>query len=159
MIVTGSLILGQEQDEPGGGFIGSEVMRGDISQVNIWSSVLSDEYIKEISMCLSENHGDVFSSDVNLPSINKAIIKDMPLESLCTIDSHLVALPTSKNFYLSARDCATLGSSIFAPNDTKRNTELQKTAADFALKCPGTFWIGIVMLSGFHQDNYFQVIL
>ena len=52
----GSLVLGQEQESVGGGFDSSQSFQGSLTNVNVWSYVLSASAIKSISMstyCLS----------------------------------------------------------------------------------------------------------
>ena len=52
----GSLVLGQEQDSVGGGFDSKQSFQGSLTNVNVWSYVLSASAIKSMSMsryCLS----------------------------------------------------------------------------------------------------------
>ena len=49
----GSLVLGQEQDSVGGSFDSSQSFQGSLTNVNVWSYVLSASAIKSMSMsCL-----------------------------------------------------------------------------------------------------------
>lgn len=57
----GSLVLGQEQDSVGGGFDAKQSFQGSLTNVNVWSSVLTASAIKSLSdSCLSTLEGDVY---------------------------------------------------------------------------------------------------
>ena len=57
----GSVVLGQEQDSVGGGFDSRQSFQGFLSNVNVWSYVLSASTIKSMSMsCLSGLAGNVY---------------------------------------------------------------------------------------------------
>ena len=58
----GTWVLGQDQDTLGGGFVVDQMMQGEITEVNIWDRVLSDEEIKSFSTsCQSRLKGNVKS--------------------------------------------------------------------------------------------------
>ena len=56
----GSIVLGQDQDEVGGGFDKSDSFKGSFTGVNIWSYVVSSEKIKEMSETCSCEEGNVY---------------------------------------------------------------------------------------------------
>ncbi|XP_078353573.1 uncharacterized protein LOC144638230 [Oculina patagonica] len=59
----GTMVLGQEQDEVGGGFQTSQSFQGKLSNVNVWNSVINAAKIKEMSAsCLlnEADYGNVF---------------------------------------------------------------------------------------------------
>ena len=53
------MILGQDQDEIGGGFNTEEAVIGDVSQLNLWSRVLSDNDIHNLAWSCGTFTGDV----------------------------------------------------------------------------------------------------
>lgn len=55
----GVMIAGQEQDDIGGGFNAEESFLGDISQMNVWSRVLSDNEIYNLAQTCDRAQGDV----------------------------------------------------------------------------------------------------
>ena len=58
----GTWVLGHDQDTLGGGFVTDQMMQGEITEVNIWDRVLSDEEIKSFSTsCQSRLQGNVKS--------------------------------------------------------------------------------------------------
>ena len=56
----GSLVLGQEQDSVGGGFESSQSFTGMLANVNVWSYVLPEASIKEMSKCCLSGEGNVY---------------------------------------------------------------------------------------------------
>lgn len=57
----GSLVLGQEQDSVGGGFVANQSFQGSLTFVNVWSHALPESTIKEMSACCRVGEGDVYS--------------------------------------------------------------------------------------------------
>lgn len=56
----GSLVLGQEQDIPGGKFQEIQSFQGSLTNVNVWSHVLPESTIKELSGCCRAGEGNVY---------------------------------------------------------------------------------------------------
>ena len=60
IVSNGSLVLGQEQDKVGGGFDSSQAYYGDLSEVNMWNKVLSDDEISRMANECYSGEGNVF---------------------------------------------------------------------------------------------------
>lgn len=56
----GSLVLGQEQDTAGGSFSVAQSFQGSLTNVNVWSYVLSASTIKRLSKSCLSGVGDVY---------------------------------------------------------------------------------------------------
>ena len=56
----GSLVLGQDQDSVGGGFSSSQSFQGSLTNVNVWSYVLSASSIKNLSKSCLSGAGNVY---------------------------------------------------------------------------------------------------
>ena len=56
----GSLVLGQEQDSVGGSFDSRQSFQGSLTNVNVWSYVLSASAIKSMSMSCLSGVGNVY---------------------------------------------------------------------------------------------------
>ena len=56
----GSLALGQEQHSLGGNFSQRQSFQGSLINVNVWSHVLPESMIKELSGCCRAGEGNVF---------------------------------------------------------------------------------------------------
>ena len=55
----GILVIGQEQDDLGGGFNTEENFIGDLSQLNLWDNVLSENYIYNLAFTPEGDSGNV----------------------------------------------------------------------------------------------------
>lgn len=56
----GSLVLGQEQDSTGGKFDQNQSFQGSLTNVNVWSHVLPESTITELSGCCRAGEGNVY---------------------------------------------------------------------------------------------------
>ena len=77
----GTLVLGQDQDEVGGGFKTVLSFHGMLSNVNVWDRVLGTSQIKEMSLsCLpdKENEGNVYKWTDFLRQGGPKLIKPSP---------------------------------------------------------------------------------
>ena len=57
----GVLVLGQEQDAPGGRFSSAESFRGQLTRLNFWSRILSESEINEAMNSCFQIHGNLIS--------------------------------------------------------------------------------------------------
>ena len=75
----GQFIIGQEQDEIGGGFSSSESFIGQISQLNMWGRVLTLDEIEALRQNCSVKAGDIIAwADVSGKS--HGAVSDTPVE-------------------------------------------------------------------------------
>merc|ERR1711956_57994 len=51
LYLNGTLVLGQDQDSLGGGFVRNSAFLGQITQMNMWNHALNPEEIKQLSNC------------------------------------------------------------------------------------------------------------
>ncbi|XP_023336040.1 uncharacterized protein LOC111707216 [Eurytemora carolleeae] len=81
----GVLILGQDQDNMGGGFESRQSFSGLISQFNIWNYALQDYEIETLAECRSDAWGNVVASKTNsfIISNEHASVETVPLFELC----------------------------------------------------------------------------
>ncbi|KXJ27925.1 Neuronal pentraxin-2 [Exaiptasia diaphana] len=79
---SGSLIIGQEQDRVGGGFVESQSYVGEMTEINIWNRVLWEIEIAEMSKtCTSDAPGKVLTWDDVKAGIRHGEVAIVP--SLC----------------------------------------------------------------------------
>lgn len=57
----GSVVLGQEQDLIGGGFDSNQSFQGSMTNVNVWSRILSTTSIKSMARSCLKGKGNVYS--------------------------------------------------------------------------------------------------
>ena len=77
----GTLVLGQEQDEVGGGFENVWSFQGMLSNVNVWDRVLGTSQIEEMSLsCLPDkgNEGNVYKWSDFLHQGGPKLVKPSP---------------------------------------------------------------------------------
>ncbi|XP_043944534.1 serum amyloid P-component-like [Protopterus annectens] len=74
----GVIVLGQEQDRPGGGFDAAQSFVGELNSVNLWDYVLSPQEIHDASEMMYRAAGNVIDwSTVKLNMTeNVAVVKD-----------------------------------------------------------------------------------
>ncbi len=74
----GVLVLGQEQDSPGGHFSAAEAFRGQLTRFNMFSTFLSQSQINEVMNSCIEMSGDLVSWSDFYPGIHGfALVKDL----------------------------------------------------------------------------------
>ena len=56
----GVLILGQEQDSPGGSFDANQCFIGELTGVNLWNQVINEQEINHMSKSCLRGVGNVF---------------------------------------------------------------------------------------------------
>ena len=81
----GSLILGQEQDKVGGGFESSQSFDGMLTNVNVWSYVLPEPSILEMSKCCRSGEGNVYMWSDFIHAIKGNTRLMIPARCPCTL--------------------------------------------------------------------------
>ena len=66
----GVLVLGQEQDSPGGHFSAAESFRGQLTRFNIWSRFLNESDVNKVMNSCLEQIGDVVAWSDFYPGIH-----------------------------------------------------------------------------------------
>ena len=66
----GVLVLGQEQDSPGGHFSAAESFRGQLTRFNIWSRFLNKSEVNKVMNSCLEQIGDVVAWSDFYPGIH-----------------------------------------------------------------------------------------
>ncbi|EDO40600.1 predicted protein [Nematostella vectensis] len=77
-LTEGNLVIGQEQDKKAGQFANTQSFLGNVTSVNIWSHVISDDEVRSLSRdCPSLAHGNVMGWEEVLHKIkgNVQVIK------------------------------------------------------------------------------------
>ena len=71
-------VVGEEQDEIGASFTTTESFFGDLSQLNIWKSVLSPNHIYDLARSCKHAAGDVLAWADFSEKIHGSIVKTQP---------------------------------------------------------------------------------
>ncbi|KAK4314734.1 hypothetical protein Pmani_013987 [Petrolisthes manimaculis] len=88
LLFNGSLIIGQEQDTFGGGFVSTEIFRGQMAQFNIWDKEMQEEQIRDIASCQLDYQGNILSTDIHDGELVNVTTWDADLISLCSALEH-----------------------------------------------------------------------
>ncbi|XP_070554791.1 sushi, von Willebrand factor type A, EGF and pentraxin domain-containing protein 1-like [Ptychodera flava] len=110
----GVLILGQEQDELGGGFSPPESLVADLSRLNIWSFVLSELDIMQLSSHCEDKIGDL------------AAWPDFVLNRMAEVE-----LVSPSNFCSDVDQCL--------PNPCENGGTCHDSVSDFVCECPSGY--------------------
>ncbi|CAL4124829.1 unnamed protein product, partial [Meganyctiphanes norvegica] len=142
LILNGTLILGQEQDSPSGGFDFTAMFFGYVAQLNIWSRTLEVTEIKNMAACKINHQGDVLSLESysmsqkqqEIELFGGAKIEDQELESLCLQEDPFVVFPEEKPLQEIPDFCKRIGGYVYVPQTTEMNEELYKLGLKFSSK-------------------------
>ncbi|KAL9972439.1 hypothetical protein ACROYT_G018741 [Oculina patagonica] len=74
----GTTVIGQEQDAVGGGFQADQSFVGDVTQVNIWDRVLSDNELFYHSSTCNTAHGSVNSWSQFKDGVHGGVVVEKP---------------------------------------------------------------------------------
>ncbi|XP_076032422.1 uncharacterized protein LOC143020140 isoform X2 [Oratosquilla oratoria] len=142
--LNGSLILGQEQDLLSGGFDSSQVLLGNITQVNIWDKLLPEESIEAIANCSEDHFGNLFSSDNDTLELFKVKEVTVPLKDLCNIEPNYLIFPGERTLSEAKSLCYHIGGFPYVPTTKKENTELFKAGLRIISDSTNNylFWLG-----------------
>ncbi|XP_045118960.1 uncharacterized protein LOC123508957 isoform X2 [Portunus trituberculatus] len=150
LVLNGSLVLGQEQDSLGGGFDKTQAFIGDLSQVSLWSRVLSSGEVARLAACEDSGHGDVFASDeIQLEEKGSITTTWMPLEDLCRppIKSQFFFLPETRLFSEARAVCEAFNGSLVTPLSPAESQHLLEMWQSFGASCSVTgrikVWLGL----------------
>lgn len=142
--MTGMIVLGQEQDDFGGGFVQEEMFFGSLSQMNIWSRALSHREIRDLVSCKMELHGDIFSTDIDSMENYNVTESFSFLKDLCNDDQNFVIFPDVLDFADAMDFCGKTGGPVYTPRSCKESSEsFYNQTLQFIDHCPDSFWIGV----------------
>ncbi|XP_071547712.1 uncharacterized protein [Panulirus ornatus] len=142
--LNGTFVVGQEQDGLSRRFDSQQILKGFVTQVNIWSYGLSAGDIDDISNCKENMVGDVMSSDRDDLELVNVEVAGAPLEGICREVGDIIIFPEKRPFYDSVKMCHVIGSELYAPLTRDKNNELYNITAREEF-CAGVLnlWIGV----------------
>ena len=157
---AGKWYLGQDQDTLGGSFEKQQSLSGVLSNINIWSKIITDEEVRAMSNCSIAPGGDILNwnqADWQLSNVQKI---EMKSEEFCQDfpDKNYFMLPERRSLESGSDICNKLGGSISTPLDEDENKKITKLGQDFYDVCEAksqsgkTLWIGIEKKNGTWQN-------
>ncbi|XP_063840001.1 uncharacterized protein LOC135088869 [Scylla paramamosain] len=145
--LNGTLVLGQEQDNLGGGFDKHQIFRGDMTQVSLWDRVVSPFQVSAMAACREPGRGNLFSSDTFPLEEVGVQASQHSLATLCQHTQHHVVFPEERTLREARSLCRRLNASLAVPASADDNRLLADQLPAFQDACVPTaawkLWLGI----------------
>ena len=124
-VFQSSFDIGQEQDIIGGGYDPAQLFNGEISEFNMWNTLISEEEIRNLAKCMSTTRGNVIAWNQTNFKFNKIDIIDVLEHSLfCEKRKQLVVFPEKKSFQRAKSLCNIHGGKLALPYSKQEENEI-----------------------------------
>ena len=124
-VYKSSFIVGQEPDKINGGFSSVQLFNGDLSELNIWRRILSDEQIVSLSQCHLLIRGDIISWEQNNFDINEVkVIGSQEKDIFCKAQRRLVIFPQRQSYKRAQTLCKIHGGKLTVPLSRSDDTSI-----------------------------------
>ena len=124
-VLDSAFVIGQEQDVIGGGYDAAQLLNGEISEFNMWNTLLSETEIQFLSKCQSSIRGNVITWKENNFKMNKVDIIDVTDPSFfCKKRKQLVVFPQQKSFQRAKSLCSIHGGVLAVPESKEEEDEI-----------------------------------
>lgn len=143
MYFNGTLVIGQEQDTLGGGFVLTEMFRGQVAQYNIWDKEIPQEQIREMANCQNDYHGNILSMDVHDGVFVNVTTWNETLNSLCQDPTPFIMIRINSLFQRVKEFCTRIGSVLYTPSSSYEQDLLKNKSLSLLDHCPYTLWLGV----------------
>ena len=119
-----SFILGQEPDTFNGKFSVSQLFNGEVSELNLWDTLLSDDDVLSLGQCKTFLKGNILPWEKQWIKNHGALITDVNAETFCKVERRLIIF-AKKHPRPIARDlCTSHGGQLFTPNSMEEKEEM-----------------------------------
>ena len=142
-----SFMIGQEPDAFRGGFDELQAFRGNMTEMNMWDYVLSDQEIKKIGTCMGRAQGNVFSwkkENFNFYNVSLDSIKDV--NELCTLEKSIFIFPNRLSLPSAKKICTAHGGYLYTPRNEEENNQVFQEVSKYSSSCASSkgnvFWLG-----------------
>ena len=145
-VYDSSFSLGQEPDAFRGQYDKNQAYRGNISEINLWDYVLTNELIADIGLCKRRARGNVIRWDkgkFKLYNITEHKIEDV--SRLCIQDEKIFIFPEKHSLPMAATLCESHGGYLFTPRNEEENAKLIAEILTYDKNCNhegNIFWLG-----------------
>ena len=120
-----SFIVGQEPDSMKGNFSEDQAFTGEISELNIWDTILTSSKINAISSCLQWPKGNIVNWNTRKWVKNKVEIKENVNKSeYCKKETSYLYIPGKLTLTDAEKKCKIYGGKISLPKTTNENTKM-----------------------------------
>ena len=134
---SSAFIIGQEQDWIRSKYESSQVYSGDITELNMWNSVLESSTISSMASCKSFEKGNIVEWDRKNYSIKTKIqdVKRTGLESLCVPHNEHIIFPDKLALSNANMFCQSHGGTIAIPRSKSENEKLLEIVQNHKGRC------------------------
>ncbi|XP_068247547.1 uncharacterized protein [Palaemon carinicauda] len=151
----GHLVIGNDQDTPGGGFSMLQIMKGEIANFLFYDAFLTPQDLSNYASCQTEMESleplYQFSSLWPVADLKgRATRYTAPIETVCVPGQtrHIIVLFPHKMTFLEASEwCNTFRGSLEVPENEKEHRESADLADKFVNECRGKtealYWLGL----------------
>ena len=143
-----SFSVGQEPDSFRGKYDAGQAYRGNISEINLWDFVLSEDAVEDIGLCRERARGNVIKwekSKFKLYNITWDRIEDV--SKFCTPEKNIFVFPEKYSLPSAISLCQYHGGYLFTPTSQEENAKLAAEVATYEAKCNtngNVFWLGSI---------------
>ncbi|MFV0544249.1 MAG: lectin-like protein [Marinicella pacifica] len=140
---NGTVVIGQEQDTLGGGFVLTEMFRGQMAQYNIWDKQIQQQQIREMANCQNDYQGNILSMEIHDGILVNVTTWNEDLNSLCQDAIPFIIIPINSQFQQAKDFCPKIGSVLYAPSSSWEQQLLFNKSKPFFQHCTYSLWLGI----------------
>ena len=122
-----SFVLGQEPDNFNGEFSVTQLFNGDLSELNLWNTVLQDDDILSLGQCKTVRKGNILPWEKKWIKNHGAFMKDgIDSKSFCKDELRFIVFPKRAPLP-NARDlCTSHGGQLVTPDSMEENGLMMK---------------------------------
>ncbi|KAK4301655.1 hypothetical protein Pmani_026213 [Petrolisthes manimaculis] len=141
ILLNGTLVLGQESDTVGGGYVAEQSFSGIVTAFNLYSRSLSEEEVWEIAKCdvggqEAGLEGDLVSWTSTDWILTGPVTQQDLTPQYCSQDRHRFVVFTQQRSHDDNEEfCHSLKSSLGVPHNDEENTQLYEAVVPFKDQC------------------------
>jgi len=121
-----SFIIGQEPDAFNGKFSVAQLFNGEVSELNLWDTILSDDDVLALGHCKSFLKGNILPWQKNWIVNHGARILDVNSEMFCKEDGRLIVFPKRQPKPIGRDLCNSHGGQLITPSSKKENDKMMR---------------------------------
>ena len=100
-------------------------MRGEMSEVNVWDRILTDEVMRDVETCREEMEGNVVSWEQSLIQVNNLTVSERDRAEVCSHEKLVyISFPTKKNLEDSIIFCKKIGGDLAVASDEEKLSKI-----------------------------------
>ena len=143
-----SFSVGQEPDAFRGKYDREQAFRGNMSEINLWDYVITDEEMFNIGTCKKRGKGNVIAwerKQFKLYNLTEDILEDV--DELCMPEEKIFVFPEKYSLPFASALCQSHGGYLYTPRNEQDNIKLTNEIKTYESKClqkssGNVFWLG-----------------